>query len=63
MDPISATGTQMDTVALYQALIARRAMSQQRIEGQEAVRLIETAIAPSRSDAVLPPGATISLRV
>jgi hypothetical protein len=63
MDPISGTGPQVDTVAVYEALVARRAMTQQRVEGQAALRLIETAVAPSQTQGTLPPDATISLRV
>jgi multidrug efflux pump subunit AcrA (membrane-fusion protein) len=68
MDSVAATATidsQNQTVAVYQALIARRAMSQQRLEGQQALQLTEAAAAQmqAQTQRALPPGATYSIRV
>lgn len=62
MEPVSGSTA---TVALYEALTARRANSQQKVDGSNALRLIEGAhIAPSTSGPrPLPPDATISIRV
>jgi len=62
MDPISAASSATDIGAVYEAAMARRTTDQQRVEGREAVRLIEAstaAVAPQRS---LPPDATFSVR-
>lgn len=48
--------------AVYEALVARRAMSQQRLEGEAALRLIEGAPA-GQAQRALPADATISIRV
>ena len=48
--------------AVYEALVARRAMSQQRLEGEAALRLIE-GTAADQGGRPLPPDATVSIRV
>jgi hypothetical protein len=58
MDPISSSSA-TDPSALYQATMARRSTDQQRLEGAEAVRLIESATPPAPRP--LPSDATISI--
>ena len=60
MDPTSATAAGSTGVsAQIQVALARRMKDQQRFEGAQAVRLIDSAAASQRP---LPPDATISIR-
>jgi hypothetical protein len=56
-----ASDPQSDSSAIYQAAIAKRAQDTARVNGANAVRLIENA-APSSSSRPMPEGATISVR-
>jgi hypothetical protein len=56
MDSTSACGGSAEVNAQYQATVAQKAKNQERLEGAQAVQLIEGATRP------LPPDATISVR-
>jgi hypothetical protein len=53
-----ASDPQSDSSAIYQAAMAKRAQDSSRVDGANALRLIEAASAPRP----LPDGATISVR-
>ena len=57
MNPTSSAGSSCSADALYEASMARKTQDQIRIDGQSAIKLIQTASPPS-----LPDGATISVR-
>lgn len=60
----SSSGIRGYAGAAYEALMAERANSQQKVDGANAVRLVEAAqIAPVvAAQQLLPPDATISIR-
>jgi len=58
MDPTSASGAADDLNAQYQISMAQKAKSQERLQGAQALQLIEAA-----TQRPLPPDATFSVRV
>lgn len=61
MDSVSSSGCSTDVgTAAHEAIMAKRSLDQQRLQGAQAVQLIEAAM-PS-APAPLPPDATISIR-
>jgi hypothetical protein len=59
MDSTSACGSSSNVGDLYAVAMAKRSQDQTRIDGESAVRLIETA---AQQPAPLPPDATVSVR-
>ena len=59
MDPTSVSGAADVLNAQYQISVAQKAKSQERLEGAQAVQLIEAATQQRQ----LPPDATFSVRV
>jgi hypothetical protein len=65
MEPTATSGVPLNVAAAYEATMARRAIGQQRAEGEAALRLIQAAalVTPQAQGASLPIDATISVRV
>jgi hypothetical protein len=63
MDPTSVSATPINVAAAYDATMARKAMSQQRLEGEAALLLIQAAQLTPQAQTLLPLDATISVRV
>ena len=63
MDPTSASGATSGLTAVYAAAMERHALGQQRVEGDQALRLIQAALVTPQLPTMLPLDATFSVRV
>jgi hypothetical protein len=63
MDAVGSSAGSTAVAVAYETALAQRSIDQQRLQGAQAVQLIDAAMPAAAASASLPPGATFSVRV